>query len=122
MQSTTEPRVQWLEEQLRGLGLSDGPAATGLVLGSLCLGQFSLDNNWCVDDAAALHPPSGVALPQSSEQCLKCRALARLHLLVAVESHRHLVLCLHRMLCAPLHDAHWRTSYPTHAMHSSCDA
>eukprot|EP00882_Tetradesmus_deserticola_P005631 GHRQ01005927.1.p1 GENE.GHRQ01005927.1~~GHRQ01005927.1.p1 ORF type:complete len:442 (+),score=261.50 GHRQ01005927.1:56-1327(+) len=46
VQSTTEPRVQWLEEQLRGLGLSDGPAATGLVLGSLCLGQFSLDNNW----------------------------------------------------------------------------
>lgn len=48
LQSATEPRVQWLEEQLRGLALSDGPAATGLVLGSLCLGQFSLDNNWCV--------------------------------------------------------------------------
>lgn len=46
LQSATEPRVQWLEEQLRGLALSDGPAATGLVLGSLCLGQFSLDNNW----------------------------------------------------------------------------
>lgn len=40
--------MAWLEEQLRSLGLSDGPAATGLVQGSLCLGQFSLDNNWCV--------------------------------------------------------------------------
>jgi hypothetical protein len=61
LQSTTEPRVQWLEEQLRGLGLSDGPAATGLVLGSLCLGQFSLDNNWCVEDGRTLHQPFGVA-------------------------------------------------------------
>eukprot|EP00879_Flechtneria_rotunda_P013848 GHRR01014464.1.p1 GENE.GHRR01014464.1~~GHRR01014464.1.p1 ORF type:complete len:545 (+),score=253.02 GHRR01014464.1:424-2058(+) len=46
VQSTSEPRVAWLEEQLRTLGLSDGPAATGLGQGSLCLGQFSLDNNW----------------------------------------------------------------------------
>jgi hypothetical protein len=46
MQNTAEPRVAWLEEQLRSLGLSDGPAATGLVVGSLCLGQFSADNNW----------------------------------------------------------------------------
>jgi hypothetical protein len=42
---------------MRGLGLSDGPAATGLVLGSLCLGQFSLDNNWCVADRWAPHEP-----------------------------------------------------------------
>lgn len=46
LQNTAEPRVAWLEEQLRSLGLSDGPAATGLVVGSLCLGQFSVDNNW----------------------------------------------------------------------------
>lgn len=46
MQSASEPRVNWLAEQLSQLGLSDGPAATGLVQGSLCLGQFSLDNNW----------------------------------------------------------------------------
>lgn len=46
LQSATEPRVNWLADQLSQLGLSDGPAATGLVQGSLCLGQFSLDNNW----------------------------------------------------------------------------
>lgn len=59
VQSATEPRVQWLEEQLRGLALSDGPAATGLVLGSLCLGQFSLDNNWYrgfVERVSAVEP------------------------------------------------------------------
>jgi hypothetical protein len=58
--------VQWLEEQLRGLGLSDGPAATGLVLGSLCLGQFSLDNNWCV---------KGLKLPIVSSPATNCIAV-----------------------------------------------
>jgi hypothetical protein len=75
LQSTTEPRVQWLEEQLRDLGLSDGPAATGLVLGSLCLGQFSLDNNWCVEHRETerlLRPTFGVALQRSCEQCPVC--------------------------------------------------
>lgn len=46
VQSTTEPRVAWLEEQLRNLGLADGPAGTGLMMGSLCAGKFSLDGNW----------------------------------------------------------------------------
>jgi hypothetical protein len=46
VQSTSEPRVAWLEEQLRSLGLADGPAGTGLMMGSLCAGKFSLDGNW----------------------------------------------------------------------------
>lgn len=46
VQSTAEPRVSWLEEQLRNLGLADGPAGTGLMMGSLCAGKFSLDGNW----------------------------------------------------------------------------
>lgn len=45
-QSTSEPRVSWLEEQLRNLGMADGPAGTGLMMGSLCAGKFSLDGNW----------------------------------------------------------------------------
>lgn len=46
LQSTAEPRVAWLEEQLRALGMADGPAGTGLMMGSLCAGKFSLDGNW----------------------------------------------------------------------------
>ncbi|KAF8068404.1 elongation factor G [Scenedesmus sp. PABB004] len=46
VQSATEPRVAWLEEQLRTLGLEDAPPGTGLVQGAQCVGQFSLDNNW----------------------------------------------------------------------------
>lgn len=46
VQSTAEPRVAWVEEQLRNLGLADGPAGTGLMMGSLCAGKFSLDGNW----------------------------------------------------------------------------
>lgn len=46
VQSTSEPRVAWLEEQLRNLGMADGPAGTGLMTGSLCAGKFSLDGNW----------------------------------------------------------------------------
>ncbi len=53
-QSTSEPRVEWVEEQLRELSLSDAPPATGLVQGNLCVGKFSLDDSWCVVTTATI--------------------------------------------------------------------
>lgn len=46
VQPVDEPRVEWVVEQLRQMAVTDGPVATGLVQGSLCLGQFSLDKSW----------------------------------------------------------------------------
>jgi len=56
IQDAAEPRVRWLEEQLAQLGLTDGPAATGLVQGNLCAGKFTVDNNWYRAYIEKVHP------------------------------------------------------------------
>lgn len=40
-----EPRVRWVEEQLKGMSLGDS-APAAVSAGGLALAQFTLDNNW----------------------------------------------------------------------------
>lgn len=59
LQSAEEPRIRWIEEQLKGLSVSDaapapGPAAASQ--GTLALAQFSLDNNWYRAYVERVHP------------------------------------------------------------------
>lgn len=57
LQVTDEPRVQWIEEQLRGLSLDAAAAAPGpIVPGALVVGKYSLDNNWYRAYVEKIHP------------------------------------------------------------------
>ncbi|GAX85627.1 hypothetical protein CEUSTIGMA_g13042.t1 [Chlamydomonas eustigma] len=47
LQRVDEPRLAWISEQLRAVSLSDGPVIPPeLRVGQLCLGQYSLDDQW----------------------------------------------------------------------------
>lgn len=47
VQRTSEPRVQWIAEQLRAAAEADAPAIPPeLKAGALCLAQYSLDKQW----------------------------------------------------------------------------
>ncbi|KAK9813035.1 hypothetical protein WJX72_007851 [[Myrmecia] bisecta] len=48
VQMVDEPRVAWLEEQLKALGLSDAqlPKAPLLSAGATCLARYTLDDKW----------------------------------------------------------------------------
>lgn len=47
LQFSKEPRVGWITDQISGLSITDGPVFhPELQAGGLCLGQFSLDQQW----------------------------------------------------------------------------
>lgn len=59
MQVAEEPRVRWIEEQLKAVSLGDAPAAAapgGLTQGALAVAKFTLDDNWYRAYIEKIHP------------------------------------------------------------------
>ncbi|KAI8465187.1 MAG: hypothetical protein J3K34DRAFT_473642 [Monoraphidium minutum] len=55
LQVVEEPRVRWVEEQLKGLSLGDA-ATPAISQGSLALARFTLDDNWYRAYVEKVHP------------------------------------------------------------------